>query len=181
MPTWPIAISANSVAGSDNFVYLAQVLAGDPQILLLDEATSASHAQQLEVLDLVRTFTRRRGLTTHRGDPRISTPPPVSQIVPCLKDGEVHVAGTPSEAITARMLAEVFGSRQSLSPIRSLADRHSHSAAVEYGQSRVTAAVQCGPRSGSAHPAGVCCWVSGRCCSRASLVRRRHRSGPPDR
>ena len=46
-------------------VLLAQVLAGDPSVLLLDEPTSALDiAHQLHVLDLLRTATRTRGLTT---------------------------------------------------------------------------------------------------------------------
>ena len=46
-------------------VLLAQVLAGDPRVLLLDEPTSALDiAHQLHVLELLRTATRARGLTT---------------------------------------------------------------------------------------------------------------------
>lgn len=51
--------------GQRQLVLIAQVLAGDPRTLLLDEPTSALDiAHQLHVLDLLRTATRRRGLTT---------------------------------------------------------------------------------------------------------------------
>ena len=46
-------------------VLIAQVLAANPRVLLLDEPTSALDiAHQLHVLDLLRTVTRQRGLTT---------------------------------------------------------------------------------------------------------------------
>jgi iron complex transport system ATP-binding protein len=96
--------------GQRQLVYLAQVLASDPHILLLDEPTSALDMRnQLEVLDLVRTFTRRRGLTTVIVIHDLNAAARFADRVIALKDGRVHVAGPPSEAITAGMLAEVFG------------------------------------------------------------------------
>ena len=51
--------------GQRQMVMLAQVLAANPRALLLDEPTSALDiAHQLHVLDLLRTATRLRGLTT---------------------------------------------------------------------------------------------------------------------
>ena len=51
--------------GQRQLVFLAQVLAGDPDVLLLDEPTSALDiAHQVQVLGLLREATRRRGLTT---------------------------------------------------------------------------------------------------------------------
>ena len=51
--------------GQRQMVLIAQVLAANPRVLLLDEPTSALDiAHQLHVLDLLRTATRQRGLTT---------------------------------------------------------------------------------------------------------------------
>jgi len=51
--------------GQRQMVLIAQVLAGNTRALLLDEPTSALDiAHQLHVLDLLRTATRQRGLTT---------------------------------------------------------------------------------------------------------------------
>jgi iron complex transport system ATP-binding protein len=51
--------------GQRQMVLMAQVLAANPRVLLLDEPTSALDiAHQLHVLDLLRTATRQRGLTT---------------------------------------------------------------------------------------------------------------------
>ena len=51
--------------GQRQMVLMAQVLAAGPRVLLLDEPTSALDiAHQLHVLDLLRTATRQRGLTT---------------------------------------------------------------------------------------------------------------------
>ncbi len=51
--------------GQRQLVLMAQVLAANPRALLLDEPTSALDiAHQLHVLDLLRTATRQRGLTT---------------------------------------------------------------------------------------------------------------------
>jgi len=103
--------------GERQLVGLAQTIALSPPLLFLDEPTSALDlARQYDVMRLVRSFAAEGAavvmvmhdltLAAHWAD---------SVIV--LDDGRLHSAGTPSEAITACMLRQVYGASASVETI----------------------------------------------------------------
>ena len=95
--------------GQRQMVLLAQVLAGDPRALLLDEPTSALDiAHQLHVLDLLRTATRRRGLTTIAVLHDLNAAARFADRVAMMHDGRLIGSGAPSEILCPAVLQPAF-------------------------------------------------------------------------
>ncbi|MBT9289227.1 ABC transporter ATP-binding protein [Hyphomicrobiaceae bacterium 22] len=96
--------------GQRQLVQLAQVLAREPAVILLDEPTSALDLRnQLELLDLVRRETRRRGLTTVVTIHDLNAALRYADHAVVLTHGRVFAAGTPASVIDAAMIAAVYG------------------------------------------------------------------------
>lgn len=95
--------------GQRQMVLLAQVLAGDPRALLLDEPTSALDiAHQLHVLDLLRTATRRRGLTTIAVLHDLNAAARFADRVAMMQNGRLTGCGPPADILRPAVLQPAF-------------------------------------------------------------------------
>ena len=95
--------------GQRQMVLLAQVLAGDPRVLLLDEPTSALDiAHQLHVLDLLRTATRTRRLTTIAVLHDLNAAARFADRLAMMDAGRLVGCGLPSDILCPRVLEPAF-------------------------------------------------------------------------
>jgi len=95
--------------GEAQRVWIATVLAQDPEILFLDEPTTyldVSH--QMEVMQLVRKLNRETGVGVVMVLHDLSQAMEVSDKIIVIKDGRKYAEGTPQEVITPKMLWEVY-------------------------------------------------------------------------
>lgn len=96
--------------GQRQLVQLAQVLAREPAVILLDEPTSALDLRHaLELLDLVRDETRRRGLTTIVTIHDLNAALRYADHAVVLRQGRIFATGAPASVIDAAMIAAVYG------------------------------------------------------------------------
>lgn len=96
--------------GQRQLVFLAQVLASEPQILLLDEPISALDIRnQVEVLDTVRRLTRERGLITLVVLHELSAAARAADRIIVLKEGGVAGDGRPDSVLAPQLISDVFG------------------------------------------------------------------------
>ncbi len=96
--------------GQRQLVFLAQVLASEPQILLLDEPISALDIRnQVEVLDTVRRLTRERGLITLVVLHELSAAARAADRIIVLKEGRVAGDGQPDSVLAPQLISDVFG------------------------------------------------------------------------
>lgn len=95
--------------GQRQMVLMAQVLAADPRVLLLDEPTSALDiAHQLHVLDLLRTATRQRGLTTIAVLHDLNAAVRFADRVALLHQGRLIGLGRPADILSPDVLRTAF-------------------------------------------------------------------------
>jgi iron complex transport system ATP-binding protein len=95
--------------GQRQLVLIAQVLAGNPRALLLDEPTSALDiAHQLHVLDLLRTATRQRRLTTIAILHDLNAAARFADRVALMNMGRLAGIGTPADILRPVILEPTF-------------------------------------------------------------------------
>ena len=95
--------------GEQQRVWIAMVLAQQPEILFLDEPTSyldISHQQ--ETMRLVKRLKRESGIGIVMVLHDLSHALEVSDYIVVIKDGKKYSEGTPLEVITPKMLREVY-------------------------------------------------------------------------
>ena len=95
--------------GEAQRVWIAMVLAQNPEILFLDEPTTyldVSH--QLEVMRLVKKLNRETGVGIVMVLHDLGQAMEVSDKIIVIKDGCKYAEGTPDEVITPKMLKEVY-------------------------------------------------------------------------
>ena len=95
--------------GEAQRVWIAMVLAQEPEILFLDEPTTyldVSH--QIEVMQLVRTLNRETGIGAVMVLHDLGQAMEISDRIVVIKDGTKYAEGTPEEVITPKMLKEVY-------------------------------------------------------------------------
>ena len=95
--------------GEQQRVWIAMVLAQQPEILFLDEPTTyldISHQQ--ETMRLVKRLKRESGIGIVMVLHDLSHALEVSDYIVVIKDGKKYSEGTPLEVITPKMLREVY-------------------------------------------------------------------------
>lgn len=96
-------------SGAKQCAQIAAALARDPEILLLDEPTTAlDYSHQLEVINLLSSLRRERGMTVIAVFHDLNLAARFADSVVMLKDGEIAAMGDPHEVITPANLATVF-------------------------------------------------------------------------
>jgi iron complex transport system ATP-binding protein len=114
-------LAARSLAelsgGQRQKVFLAQVLAAAPQALLLDEPTSALDiAHQVQVLAMLSTATRSRGLTTLAVLHDLNAAARFADRIALLHQGRIAAAGPPAEVLRPALLRDVYGVEAAIVP-----------------------------------------------------------------
>lgn len=95
--------------GQRQLAALAQALVRSPRLLLLDEPTSALDLNhQVRVLDLARSLAREQGMIAVLVLHDLQAAARIADRVVVLSDGRVTAVGTPEEAITPAVLADVW-------------------------------------------------------------------------
>lgn len=96
-------------SGARQCALIAAALARNPQILLLDEPTTAlDYSHQLEVINLLSSLRRERGMTVIAVFHDLNLAARFADSVVMLKDGQIAAMGTAHEVITPANLATVF-------------------------------------------------------------------------
>lgn len=98
--------------GERQRVFLAMVLAQQPEILLLDEPTTyLDIAHQLEVMDIVARLNKEYHMTIIMVLHDINHALQYADEIMIVKDGELKAQGLPHEVMTVESLADTFGVR----------------------------------------------------------------------
>lgn len=103
--------SINSCSGGEaQRVWIATVLAQQPEILFLDEPTTyLDIAHQHETMQLAKKLNRESGIGVVMVLHDLTHALEVSDKIVVIKDGVKYSQGTPEEVITTTMLKEVYG------------------------------------------------------------------------
>lgn len=123
--------------GQQRVVGLAQTLVREPELLLLDEPTANLDMQnELEVMALVRAYTRQRSIATLVTLHDLNAAARFSDKLVLLKDGAVYREGTPVQVITEDAIRAAYGveahvhtdraGRTMLYPLRSVREQSYH-------------------------------------------------------
>lgn len=95
--------------GQRQMVYLAQALAGEPDVLLLDEPTSALDLRnQIEMLATIGRLTRTGGLTTVLAIHDLNAAARFADRLVLLQDGRVRAAGAAADVLSEDRIGEVY-------------------------------------------------------------------------
>lgn len=95
--------------GEAQRVWIATVLAQEPEILFLDEPTTfLDVAYQYEVLQLVKKLNREQGMGVVMVLHDLGQALEISDRVIVIKNGKKYAEGTPEQVITSKMLWEVY-------------------------------------------------------------------------
>lgn len=96
--------------GERQKVLIARALAQEPSILLLDEPTSSLDLRhQMEVMDLVRTLARERGMGVFMALHDLNLAARYCDRIMMLKEGAIVGEGAPSELFVPSFLQSVYG------------------------------------------------------------------------
>lgn len=96
--------------GQRQRAWIAMVLAQQTPVLLLDEPTTyLDLAHRLEVLRLLRTLNRERGVTVVMVLHDLVEACRYSDHLIAIRDGAIYASGTPAEVITPGTVSAVFG------------------------------------------------------------------------
>jgi iron complex transport system ATP-binding protein len=95
--------------GQRKLVSIAQVLVREPQILLLDEPTANLDLRnQLEIAELIREHTKRRGITTILTLHDLNVAARFADQIAVLNEGRICRLGAPREIFTAKVMEDTY-------------------------------------------------------------------------
>lgn len=102
--------SINEISGGEaQRVWIATVLAQNPEILFLDEPTTyLDISHQLETMNLVKKLNKEHGIGVVMVLHDLSHALEVSDRIIVLKDGKKYDEGKPMDVITSKMMKEVY-------------------------------------------------------------------------
>lgn len=96
--------------GEKQKVLLARALAQEPEVLLLDEPTSNLDLRhQLEVMNLVSSIVKERGVSAIMAIHDLNLASRYSDKVILLRKGEIYAAGKPSSVFNTEIIREIYG------------------------------------------------------------------------
>ncbi|NOY09798.1 MAG: ABC transporter ATP-binding protein [Spirochaetes bacterium] len=96
--------------GQQQMVSIAQALIRRPEVLLLDEPTNSLDLQhQLEVIDVIREVTRKRGITTLIAMHDLNLAARYADEFVVMNRGKVYISGTSESVMTSEMVRSVYG------------------------------------------------------------------------
>ncbi len=96
--------------GQQQKVLIARALVQDTDLMLLDEPTSNLDIwHQLDVMCIVSRLVSREGITTLMAVHDLNMASRYSDLIVLMKNGSIHVAGSPNEVLTQENIAEVYG------------------------------------------------------------------------
>jgi len=96
--------------GEKQRVLLARALAQEPGVILLDEPTSFLDLKyKKEIFDLIASLTKEKGLAVVVVSHDIDLVSQYCHRIVMLKQGSVHLAGTPDQVIDAASIKTVYG------------------------------------------------------------------------
>ena len=95
--------------GQRQVVSIAQAIVKEPDILIMDEPTANLDMQnQLEVLELVRTYTKERKVATLVTLHDLNMAARYADRIIILKDGKVFCQGSPAETLTEEVVRQTY-------------------------------------------------------------------------
>lgn len=96
--------------GEKQKVIIARAFAQEPEVLLLDEPTSNLDLKhQLEVLGLIKTMVKRKGITVIMAIHNLNLASKFSDEIVMLKKGKIFAAGKPGVILTPEIVRQVYG------------------------------------------------------------------------
>ena len=109
---------ASLSGGEAQRVFVARALAQEPSILLLDEpTTSLDVGRQQDVLELIGSLRRDRGVTVVAALHDLSLAGQFADRLLLLHEGNQVAEGRPNEVLTERVVREFFGASVRLVPV----------------------------------------------------------------
>lgn len=95
--------------GQKQRIIIARALAQQPELLVLDEPTAFLDIKhKLELLSLLRTLAREKGLSVIMSLHEIDLALKASDFILCVKDERIAAFGTPEEALSAVSISELY-------------------------------------------------------------------------
>jgi len=95
--------------GQQQKVLIARALAQEPEILLLDEPTANLDIKhQLEVMEIVRTIVKRRGMIAIVAIHDLNLASRYADRIVMMKDGKIFAVGKPDEVLTLSNIEKIY-------------------------------------------------------------------------
>lgn len=96
--------------GERQKVLIARALVQEPEVIILDEPTTYLDVKhRLEVMEILRDLTRKKGITVILSLHEIDIALKSCEIVLLVKNGKILASGPPEEILSEEMVAEVYG------------------------------------------------------------------------